>query len=69
MHSEEVDVIRQQIFHRGSYYETALTQHIADIFDRKRAEGAASIMLDEGGIVGWFSLVAAAHGATKGVHL
>jgi len=41
-------VIRQQIFHRGSYYETALTQHIADIFGSNRAEGAALIMLDGG---------------------
>jgi len=65
VHSGEIDAVRQQIFQRGSYYETALTQHIADIFDRKRAEGAASIMLDVGGNVGWFSLVAAAHGATR----
>jgi len=65
VHSGEIDAVRQQIFNRGSYYETALTQHIADVFDSKRAEGAESIMLDVGGNVGWFSLVAAAHGATK----
>jgi len=65
VHSGEIDAVRQQIFNRGSYYETALTQHIADIFDSKRAKGAASIMLNRGGIVGWFSLMAAAHGATR----
>jgi hypothetical protein len=42
-----------------------LTIIVSETFDKKKAKGKQSIFLDVGTNIGWFSLVAAAHGATK----
>jgi len=42
-----------------------LTTIIAEVFEEKKKSGKKSIMLDVGANIGWFSLVAAAHGASK----
>lgn len=65
MHDKKIDKVRASTFEDGYYYERQLTNRVAEIFDEKSAQGQESIMLDVGGNIGWFSLVAAAHGATK----
>lgn len=62
-HKGVLDKVRSSSFAAGHYYENELTKRIAETFDAKN--GKESIMLDVGGNIGWFSLVAAAHGATK----
>ena len=65
LHAPELDKPRASSFVKGRYYEKLLTKEIARTFDEKSARGEDSIFLDVGGNVGWFSLVAAAHGASK----
>lgn len=64
-HHPEIDKTRQTSYAKGNYYETQLSQRIIDIFEEKMKQGKEAIMLDVGGNIGWFSLLAAAHGATK----
>ena len=64
-HDEIIDKNRAETFKSQNYYEKQLTLRVAEIFDEKKSNGAESIMLDVGANIGWFSLVAAAHGATK----
>lgn len=76
LHSPELDAVRSSSYEKGMYYEMELTKLIAQVFDAKNAnantdkesienEKKESIFLDVGGNIGWFSLLAAAHGATK----
>jgi FkbM family methyltransferase len=65
-HHPDIDKTRQSSYYKGNYYETQLSQRIIDIFEDKMKQGKEeAIMLDVGGNIGWFSLLAAAHGATK----
>ena len=64
-HDDQIDAIRSSIMKYQRYYEKQLTARVAEIFEEKSAQGEESIMLDVGANIGWFSLVAAAHGATK----
>jgi hypothetical protein len=64
-HDARIDAAREYIMVKQKYYENDLSTIIAHIFKMKRAENKHSIMLDVGGTIGWFSLLAAASGATK----
>jgi len=64
-HDEKIDSVRAGIVKYQFYYEKELTKRVAEIFEEKSSQGKESIMLDVGANIGWFSLVAAAHGATK----
>jgi len=64
-HKPELDTVRASSYAKGAYYEKQLSLRIQETFDAKHAEGKESIFLDVGGNIGWFSLLAAAHGATK----
>jgi len=64
-HDKEIDYVRSFIMSKAFYYEIYLTDLISKTFDKKKAEGKESIFLDVGANIGWFSLVAATHGATK----
>jgi FkbM family methyltransferase len=64
-HSPDLDSVRASSFKRGQYYESKLSDRIQETFDAKTSDGKESIFLDVGGNIGWFSLLAAAHGATK----
>ena len=64
-HSPDLDTVRASSFGKGQYYESKLSDRVQEAFDAKNAEGKESIFLDVGGNIGWFSLLAAAHGATK----
>lgn len=64
-HDAEFDHARSVIFKKHHYYETYLTAMIAEYYEMKSVQGKESIFLDVGANIGWFSLVAAAHGASK----
>lgn len=64
-HDPKIDSVRAQVMHQRKYYEFELTQRVVEIFEEKNAKGEECIMLDVGANIGWFSLVAAAHGASK----
>jgi len=64
-HSPNLDSVRASSFGKGEYYESKLSERVQEAFDAKHAEGKESIFLDVGGNIGWFSLLAASHGATK----
>jgi len=64
-HDKGIDDQRAKIMKEQVYYERKLTDLIAATFNKKKTEGKESIFLDVGTNIGWFSLVAAAHGATK----
>ena len=64
-HSPNLDSVRASSFGKGQYYESKLSERVQEAFDAKHAEGKESIFLDVGGNIGWFSLLAASHGATK----
>ena len=64
-HDKQIDRVRASIMTHHMYYESALTSLIADTFVKARDEGREAIFLDVGANIGWFSLVAAAHGASK----
>merc|ERR1711966_362340 len=65
LHSPELDKARASSWEKGQFYEKLLTKEISRTFDEKSERNEESIFLDVGGNVGWFSLVAAAHGASK----
>ncbi|KAL3793685.1 hypothetical protein HJC23_010257 [Cyclotella cryptica] len=62
VHSEKIDGVRYGIFNSGEYYENIMSNVIADIFSRA-APAKHAVMLDIGANIGWFSLLAASHGA------
>ena len=62
-HKGELDATRSTSYEKGEYYEKQLTKRISETFDKM--QGRESIFLDVGGNIGWFSLLAAAHGASK----
>ncbi|KAL7453813.1 hypothetical protein ACHAWC_005453 [Mediolabrus comicus] len=64
-HDKELDSVRASIMQYNFYYERKLTSKILRVFLAKQRAGEESIFLDVGANIGWFSLVAAAHGATK----
>ena len=69
-HKPDLDVTRASSYEKGKYYEWNLSARIQEVFDAKSGDGNGndkkeSIFLDVGGNIGWFSLLAAAHGATK----
>lgn len=64
-HDSQIDETRAYIFIKHEYYEKKLSSFIQKYYDKKREEGKESIFLDVGANIGWFSLLAAAHGATK----
>jgi len=64
-HDKKIDSIRASIMQYNYYYETRLSNIIANLYQKKKAEGKETIFLDVGGNIGWFSLVAAAHGASR----
>lgn len=64
-HDKELDSVRASIMTYHFYYERKLTSRILKVFLAKQRAGKESIFLDVGANIGWFSLVAAAHGATK----
>lgn len=64
-HDKELDSVRASIMQSNFYYERKLTSRILRVFLAKQRAGEESIFLDVGANIGWFSLVAAAHGATK----
>jgi hypothetical protein len=64
-HDARIDSIRECIMVNQQYYESDLSTIIAHVFHMKRAMNKQSIMLDVGGNIGWFSLLAVASGATK----
>jgi len=64
-HDSKIDNIRASIIRYKKYYEKELSKQVANIFNEKSAKGQESIFLDVGANIGWFSLLAAKHGATK----
>ncbi len=64
-HDAEIDHARSVIFKKHYYYETYFTEMIVQYYEMMNAQGKESIFLDVGSNIGWFSLVAAAHGASK----
>ena len=64
-HDKEIDQVRSDIMKYSWYYERQLTARVVEIFEEKSAQRKESIMLDVGANIGWFSLVAVAHGAMK----
>ena len=66
-HSPLLDKIRASSFIQGFYYESELTARVIEAFkgDGDNSNDSQEIFLDVGGNIGWFSLVAAAHGASK----
>jgi FkbM family methyltransferase len=65
LHSPALDVARATSYEKGAYYESQLSKRIMEAFDGKTQTNSDSIFLDVGGNIGWFSLLAAAHGASK----
>lgn len=65
VHHGEIDHTRVNIMKHKTYYEMDLSKIIAQTFEEKRTQGADAIFLDVGANIGWFSLVAAAHGASR----
>lgn len=64
-HDHHIDFVRSQIFTKGLYYERRLTDRVVEVFQQKKQNHEDSIFLDVGANIGWFSLLAAANGATK----
>ncbi|GFH47640.1 hypothetical protein CTEN210_04115 [Chaetoceros tenuissimus] len=64
-HHEKIDRVRADIIEYGEYYEKELTKRVIEIYEEKVLQNEKSIFLDVGGNIGWFSLVAAKHGASK----
>ncbi len=64
-HDAKIDDTRAYIFIKHEYYEKKLSSFIQQYFDKKREEGKESIFVDVGANIGWFSLLAASHGASK----
>lgn len=64
-HHRDIDHIRSDVMKYGFYYERQLTERVIEIFEEKAKRNEKSIFLDVGGNIGWFSLVAAQHGASQ----
>jgi len=64
-HEANLDMVRATSFTHGKYYETHLTKVIQKAFDKKKGQSGEAIFLDVGGNIGWFSLLAKAHGASQ----
>jgi FkbM family methyltransferase len=64
-HDSNIDYVWSQIFTKGLYYEKSLTDRVMEVFQEKKKNHEDSIFLDVGANIGWFSLLAAANGATK----
>ncbi|GFH44731.1 hypothetical protein CTEN210_01205 [Chaetoceros tenuissimus] len=64
-HHREIDHVRSDVMKYGYYYEKQLTKRVIEIFEEKAKRNEKSIFLDVGGNIGWFSLVAAQHGASQ----
>jgi FkbM family methyltransferase len=62
VHAQKIDQMRHDIFNQGVYYEDIMSDVIADMFS-KANNHSPKVMLDIGANVGWFSLLAASHGA------
>ena len=62
VHDETIDSMRHEVFKSGEYYETVLSNVIADIISKTKKDKHA-VMLDVGANIGWFSLLAASYGA------
>lgn len=70
LHDPKLDPTRSSSYQKGYYYEKELSQRIIDVFENVTSHNnnnpnTETIMLDVGGNLGWFSLLAAAHGASK----
>ena len=65
LNDKQIDSVRAGIADKKIYYETQLTKRIVELYESKRQQGINSIFLDVGANIGWFSLVAASHGATR----
>ncbi len=65
LHNPELDNARASSYAKGNFYEKHLSERIMEAFDAKTETNSDSIFLDVGGNIGWFSLLAAAHGASK----
>jgi FkbM family methyltransferase len=64
-HDAKLDKVRATSFQKGRYYESDLTKVIQKAFDKKSGQEGEAIFLDVGGNIGWFSLLAKAHGASQ----
>jgi len=64
-HDAILDSVRAAAFKKGYYYEKILSDVISDAFDKKAGQEGETIFLDVGGNIGWFSLLAKAHGASR----
>ena len=64
-HDAKIDGVRAGIMKYQGYYESELTKRVVEIFETKAQQGQQSIFLDVGANIGWFSLLAAAHGASR----
>lgn len=62
VHAKNIDSMRHDIFNQGVYYEDIMSDVIADMFSKDNND-TPKVMLDIGANVGWFSLLAASHGA------
>lgn len=63
-HKGELDMPRYVAFEKGEYYEQELTARVVEAYSPKEDDDDG-IFLDVGGNIGWYSLVAASHGAKK----
>ncbi|KAL7477636.1 hypothetical protein ACHAW6_003436 [Cyclotella cf. meneghiniana] len=64
VHPEGIDGIRFDIFRAGVYYENIMTSVIGEILNEASARKQhRPVMIDVGANIGWFSLLAASHGA------
>jgi len=64
-HDKHIDLVRSEIMEHQQYYEYALTERVAEVFDETVQKNESSLFLDVGANIGWYSLVAVAHGASK----
>lgn len=64
-HDKDIDNVRSGIIKKQQYYEHALTERVAEVFDETVQKNESSLFLDVGANIGWYSLVAVAHGASK----
>jgi len=64
-HHPNIDSARSSLFSSQMYYEHELTKRVTEIFQEKAANNQSAVLLDVGGNIGWYSLLAAAYGASK----
>lgn len=65
VHDGKVDTIRVDVFKYGQYYERVMSGIVAELYNEalQVKKQQQPIMLDVGANIGWFSLLAASHGA------